>query len=737
MLTSLKNFSGTIQWLATLSSLVVGFAFAFCFQIQSSTAQNRSDFKFREFDREMVHSPRELARDLNYLFLNDKKNPFADIDPEKLKKLRELGTEFLENLSDEEKKQAQEFAEKFMKDKGLNSPEGKLLMDSLGVSPEMQSELAEEFGENDFADLEQFRDLFKDESRSSSGQSKSSSGNSGQNENPKSVPGNSRLPENSGARPKIADKSKPGDSRPGNDTAGRSKPGIVDPNDIPDDLFESLPDELNRSKRKSARRGQLSKNANGISDGKTSRDPKSASAIPGADIEKAMRELSESGQLPQNALNQPSLDAPNRGKRGQGKSGLEPKEKGLGGGGTDQERGLAGKDGDGELSEQEIKLLKELDSDKSMAEFLAELKNKRSSKKKLSTKKLSTSPGSNPQGIVGDAQSKQGLDETFKSWIQMEAIKKRIREFQQRGPSDFQRRSLESAFKKGFKGLGDSLGDTLGEGTKEGLSKSEFRDKFDRVLFDAAADSADFEQGDGEDSDGIGGAVGSTLDGILDRVSKAAKERQQRDRERQRKGTAQNGGDSQVPLGSVSNGDPFGDDPFGLDGLSSEGFGTDALGNAADMLENIAALPAFELQNILIFASLAVAVVLLLYFLLRNYKGGSSTSAARKFGRSFQAAKIRSPRDLVEAVDYFIVQKFGTRARWWNARHAQEMLCAGSPGYSAKISDLLKDYVRARYMRSDLTLSAQQQLSYKKTLQELSKEVPVEQTLADPNQDES
>ena len=112
MLISLKKIWSPIQRLAAMCALAVWFAFAFCFQIQSSTAQ-KSDIKFREFDRNMVHSPRELARDLKYLFFDDKKNPLADIDPEKLKKLRELGTEFLKNLSDEEKKQAQEFAEKF------------------------------------------------------------------------------------------------------------------------------------------------------------------------------------------------------------------------------------------------------------------------------------------------------------------------------------------------------------------------------------------------------------------------------------------------------------------------------------------------------------------------------------------------------------------------------------------------------------------------------------------------
>ena len=125
------------------------------------------------------------------------------------------------------------------------------------------------------------------------------------------------------------------------------------------------------------------------------------------------------------------------------------------------------------------------------------------------------------------------------------------------------------------------------------------------------------------------------------------------------------------------------------------------------------------------------------YLLIRKLAVGQSSSPAQKFGRSFRAAKIRSPKDLVEAVDYFIVQKFGGRSQWWNAKHAQDMLCAGAPGYSAKISELLKDYVRARYTRADVTLSAEEQLNYKKTLQELSKEVPGDSQLpAEASQDQ-
>ena len=49
----------------------------------------------------------------------------------------------------------------------------------------------------------------------------------------------------------------------------------------------------------------------------------------------------------------------------------------------------------------------------------------------------------------------------------------------------------------------------------------------------------------------------------------------------------------------------------------------------------------------------------------------------------------------------------------------------------------MKDYVRARYTRADVTLSPEEQLNYKMTLQELAKEVPDEtQSPADVSQDQ-
>lgn len=716
----------------------------FCWT-QYSVAQD--DIKFREFDSKRVHSPRELARDLNYLFFKDKQNPLADIDPEKLKKLKELGDDFFENLSDEEKKQAQDFADKFMRDKGLSSPEGKLLMDQLGVSPEMQSELAKEFGDNNPADFERFRDLFKNSDRPSGiGQNGSHNSEVPQrgklSKIPKGEVGKERSEDfrGQGGQPKTG-------SKTGSKTASQ---------DRPKDLFETLPNELGN--KSSARRKGLPddlakrKSASDLdkqfSDAAKANADRNGSRFPGEDTNPdgsfgrgssngapGSRNGNGSGGIGDSVEGKNSTDriadgkdaASKNPKRGQGALKGQSKD--------GAKQGVAGKvdgkslaDQDRELGKELLELLKDREFESTSREGkTGESKAGKSVSGSAKAVQKRPKTGSGMGGV--DGQSSPELDETFKSWIQMEAIKKGIREFRERGgPADFQRRSLESAFKKGFKGIGESIGKRNGNGKSE----SDFAEKLDRVLFEAAQDSVQAGADPDVDSDGVGGSVENAIDGLLGHVSEAVKKRREEKRKRQheRMIKSQTNELSQIPLNS--------DQPFQSEnspGSNAFEYGTGALSATAEMLEGIPELPAFGSRKLLTYLVIAAVSILLICLLLRRFSNGKSSPAAQKFGRSFRGAKIHSPKDLVEAVDYFIVQKFGGRSQWWNAKHAQDMLCAGAPGYSAKISELLKDYVRARYTRADVTLSPEEQLSYKKTLQELAKEVPSE-TPADASQNE-
>ena len=702
----------------------------FCWT-QKSVAQD--DVKFREFDRNRVHSPRELARDLNYLFFKDKKNPLSDIDPEKLKKLRELGDNFFENLSDDQKKQAQDFAEKFMRDKGLDSPEGKQLMDQLGVSPEMQSELAKEFGDNDPADFERFRDLFKNSNRPS-GIGKNGTHNSEARQRGK----RSEMPAGE------VRKDRPEDFR------GQGGPPKTAHKDLPKDLFETLPNEL-KGKSSTRRKGQPGDLAKGksardldkqFSDAAKANADRNAPRFPGSKDSNpdGIRDRDSNSGAPGSRNGKGGLGADGKSaadmiakgkdaaskllERGKGASKGQPKN-GVGKGTASKADSKRLADKDREIGKELLEMLEGIEHDPSSSQAAkGKSKTGKAVRGSAKTAKKDSQKGPRIGGVGG--QSNPQLDETFKSWIQMEAFKKGLREFQERrGPSDFQRRSLESAFKKGVNGLGKSMG------KQDGISDSDFADKLDRVLFKAAQDSVQGGAQQDGDSEGIGGSVENTLDGLLDRVSEAATKRQKERRKRQHEKMvkAQTNKVNQFPL------DP--DRPFQSDGGSGSNGGTDALGAAAEMFESIPELPAFEPKKILIYLAIFASAILLLYLLLRKFAVGKTSSAARKFGRSFRGAKIHSPKDLVEAVDYFIVQKFGGRSQWWNAKHAQDMLCAGAPGYSAKISELLKDYVRARYTRADVTLSPEEQLNYKMTLQELAKEVPGEiESSADASQDQ-
>ena len=685
---------------------------------QESVAQD--DYKFREFDRKMVHSPRELARDLNSLFFRDKKNPLADIDPEKLKKLKELGNDFFENLDDDQKKKARDFAEKFMRDKGLNSHEGKQLMDQLGVSPEMQSELAKEFGDKDPTDFERFRDLFKNSDRSS-GEGKNGSHN------------------DEAWRPGKQNESVVGELEPHRPENFRGKSGQPKAarKDRPKDLFETLPNELEN--KSGGRDGQPGDQAKGKSAGDLEKQISDAAKKANADRDGKL--LPEDG-IPDESLNRDSpnaerqkkladlktleqqLDANTKGQqRGSGKQSK-------GGNGARRADGKSLADKNRELGKELLEDLKGQNAEgggqSALEDVLKEL-DRLKANKSADSKTADSKRGSKKAPKVGgvDGQANRELDETFKSWIQMEAIKKGLKEFREgRPPTDFQRRSLESVFKKGFKELGQSIGN--GNGSSE-----EFSEKLDRVLFEAAKDSVQDGVGQSGDSED-GGVVKSTLEGLFNRASDAAKKRKEerRQREYEKMIESQQNPVRQIPIAT--------DSPSQSEnGSNPVEYGTEALGAAAEMLEGIPELPAFEPKKILMYLAIAAIAVLLLYLLLRKFSVGQPSTAAQKFGRSFRGAKIRSPKDLVEAVDYFIVQKFGGRSQWWNAKHAQDMLCAGAPGYSAKISELLKDYVRARYTRADVTLSAEEQLNYKKTLQELSKEVPGDSQLpAEASQDQ-
>ncbi len=682
------NFELRQTWFSrVMLSLVVYLSSMAACTLQPTYAQ-RSDRQFREFDRTMVHSPQEMFRDLSKLITQERDNPLADLDPETIKKLNNLGKQFIENLDDGQKKKAQEFAEKFLREKGLSSPEGKALMDQFGVSPEIQKQLAQEFEELSSADLKKFRELI---SRRGPG-----AGFGGGLPPRQAIPG--------------LDSEKSASEESTQDSAGAGVRANRGPGEAPGTTKDSTnPFDANEFAKRQRREG--------------------ADAVGGKPGEEPVKSrLAQKGQPSGaeassglNNLNQPNTDGVK----------LPPRD-----GADDADDQLVPPDGKptgvGQPGQPNLGMLNDL-AKRLKAEREKSVRAKgsdRQSPAKSKSKGNGETGGASPEMPARAPGFYNQFEEQFQSWLKSQAIEKRLRDWKSSaGASQLQNQKLEAAIKKGFKGLGNSLKDTLGEGTAEGVSKRELRDKIDRVLLKASTGGIDSQADEAES--GITGSLNNAIDGFLDRMHESVNRRKSdRDARSKREREARRGrsgdrsedersgksGSSASDLNnreSGSNGDSgFDDVPRSLGDDSNSGFA---------ILENLSGVPKVDVPLLLSVLGVFGFFGFLL-FLIRNYVGEAGLIPSRKFGKSFRSAKIRSPKDLVEAVDYFIVNKFGSDSRWWNAKHAQEMLCAGAPGYSAKISNLLKDYVRARYTRSDAPLPNEAQQSYKAILQELSKQ---------------
>jgi hypothetical protein len=146
---------------------------------------------------------------------------------------------------------------------------------------------------------------------------------------------------------------------------------------------------------------------------------------------------------------------------------------------------------------------------------------------------------------------------------------------------------------------------------------------------------------------------------------------------------------------------------------------TSAAGSS-DLMAQLFELPKLDSSRLLLFMAIIGLAVFLTYLAWEYLAKHSAVPSKRALVRRFRSARIRSPKDLVEAVDQVIVRKFGADSRWWNARHAKEVLCSTAPQFRASISELLNDYVRARYSLNEPVLSEELQKQYKMTLKELS-----------------
>ncbi|MFT7633904.1 MAG: hypothetical protein ACI87E_004963, partial [Mariniblastus sp.] len=103
-------------------------------------AMQSEDRSLREFDQNMVATPAELFRALSTLRPQPPAQPSFDA-----RKLEEAGRDFLSKLNPKQQEEAWEFAEKYLRQNGVDSDDSQALMEEFGVPSELQSQLQEQF----------------------------------------------------------------------------------------------------------------------------------------------------------------------------------------------------------------------------------------------------------------------------------------------------------------------------------------------------------------------------------------------------------------------------------------------------------------------------------------------------------------------------------------------------------------------------------------------------------------
>jgi len=97
----------------------------------------------------------------------------------------------------------------------------------------------------------------------------------------------------------------------------------------------------------------------------------------------------------------------------------------------------------------------------------------------------------------------------------------------------------------------------------------------------------------------------------------------------------------------------------------------------------------------------------------------------RELQQKLKTASV-NPKDIVEAVDIFLLSRFGAASSWWNAKHAATQISDAQPDWRDKVASLFQVYRWSRYQADgQASVSVEQNDLVKSTLRELS-QVPIE-----------
>jgi hypothetical protein len=676
------NLIPTTRWLTF--ALVV--ASTLCFQSLAYSFQDANK-SIREFDKKMVATPAELFEALKTL------QPDSHIGRKPkdtgLSEIEKAGLEFFSKLSTEQQEELWDTAGQYLRKNGVDSSASKAIMDEIGIPGDIQEDLKERFkdfqnsrsGRTSKQNREAISDLLEQAKSRSLRGGKSSNLGLGETD-----PGKVGSEPSEGADPSNATGAGGNNQRPLNGgTASNAKQP-----QIPKSRIEEVRRAMRQERERLKRLGNRSANSN--------RKNRS---------EELLKENRFGDDLRKGISQNRTLDSGDfevdKGKR-ESESDL--------GGQRSEPRGVP-----------------------TLPDSNSEPIDWQKSFKDLLERHSDGQPSSTSNNSTLTPERRAQIRENFEQFTNGDAL----------NPKSFKREGLAGQLPEGlnpdmikkvkeaYKSFSKRDRDS-GAGSKERPTA-----RFDKMLAKAAKRALESDPGAANVE--LPDAFDSMLDKMVDQAKDTLSKKRTTEREAERQLANRRNGASDQDWSNMDS-DFFSETDGGNDGSQAQRSrqrnsleqGTGASSNSSsefpkitapkfspkDMLDRMPDLSGINPKHVFIIVGVIGGGLLLIYLLMQALVGDSATAKSRRANKRLRKATINSPKDLVEAVDVFLVDRFGAQSSWWTDRHARLRLNSDAPEFKSKTNELLKEYVRARYMRSEVRLSDAEQRRYKQLLQELA-----------------
>ena len=253
--------------------------------------------------------------------------------------------------------------------------------------------------------------------------------------------------------------------------------------------------------------------------------------------------------------------------------------------------------------------------------------------------------------------------------------------------------------------------------------------RLDQLLAAAANKAlASEDPADGENKSLLSDALNNALGVALDQaVTIADKNKANRDSDllsdsSQRTQPFPNNSSLQNQLNSFQdfNNTPF-DTASSNSSISTSSSNENSIESAAASIADSVSQMNFDAKNWLYAVGLIGLLALAVFFLFRLFPVADVNALKqRELQRKLQD-KSANPRDVVEAVDLFLLSRFGDASSWWNAQHAADQITTSKPDWRDRVVSLFQVYRWSRYQADgNASVSAEQNELVNSTLQELS-----------------